>query len=400
VATTYTRHPGWRGWQYGRSMQAVGGHLVPVAPAYGEGCVTGLVPALMEGDLVAGGWPSWIPDEVLGARRTLLLVLDGLGWEQLQDRRSAAPNLTGFAGGAITTVAPSTTAAALTSITTGEPPGRHGVVGYRIAVGGPDRPTHSEVLNVLRWSTGGGDARRRHDPRDFQPCEVFGSQWPPVVTRELFADSGFTAAHLSDTRLLGYRDRSGLVDRVIEAFGGGEPFVYAYWDDIDRTAHEFGLADRYEDELAACDAMVGELAERLPAGTAIVVTADHGLVHVGENLVHLPSSVTTLLDGQSGEARFRWLHSRPGAAADLLAACHEAFDPVGWVRSVDEVVSDGWLGPEVTAVARARLGDVAVLARDPVAFVDPAESTSIDLIGRHGSLTADEMLVPVLAAVT
>jgi len=51
-------------------------------------------------------------------------------------------------------------------------------------------------------------------------------------------------------------------------------------------------------------------------------------------------------------------------------------------------------------VARARLGDVAVLARDPVAFVDPAESTSIHLIGRHGSLTADEMLVPVLAVVT
>jgi hypothetical protein len=229
---------------------------------------------------------------------------------------------------------------------------------------------------------------------------VFGSQWPPVVTREAFSESGFTAAHLSDTRLMGYRDRAGLVARAVEAFAGGEPFVYAYWDDIDRMAHEFGLTDRYEEELAACDAMVGELAERLPAGTAIVVTADHGLVHVGGNLVHLPPSVTTLVDGQSGEARFRWLHSRPGAAADLLAACHEAFDPVGWVRSVDEVVSDGWLGPEVTAVARARLGDVAVLARDPVAFVDPAESTSIHLIGRHGSLTADEMLVPVLAVVT
>jgi len=371
-----------------------------VAPAYDDGCVTGLVPALMQGDLVPGGWPSWLPDEVLGARRTLLLVLDGLGWEQFRSRPGITPNLTGFAGGAITTVAPSTTAAALTSIATGEPPGRHGLVGYRIAVGAPGRPAHAEVLNALRWSTGDGDARLRHDPREFQPCELFGAQWPPVVTREAFSESGFTAAHLSDTRLMGYRDRSGLVTRAVEAFAGGEPFVYAYWDDIDRMAHEFGLADRYEEELASCDAMVGELAERLPAGTAIVVTADHGLVHVGGNLVHLPPSVTTLVDGQSGEARFRWLHSRPGAAADLLAACHQAFDPVGWVRSVDEVVSDGWLGPEVTAVARARLGDVAVLARDPVAFVDPAESTSIHLIGRHGSLTPDEMLVPVLAVVT
>ncbi|MCS5665183.1 MAG: alkaline phosphatase family protein, partial [Acidimicrobiales bacterium] len=270
----------------------------------------------------------------------------------------------------------------------------------RIAVGGASGPPHGEILNALRWSTGNGDARRRHDPRLFQPCEMFGSQRPPVVTRAQFADSGFTAAHLSDTRLFGYADRVGLVDQVLGAFAREEPFVYAYWDDIDRTAHEFGLAERYNDELAACDAMVAELLHRLPAGTAVVVTADHGQVHVGERLIHLPEEVTGLVDGQSGEARFRWLHSRPGAASDLLAAAHQAFDHVGWVRSVDEVLSAGWLGDRVTSTARGRLGDVAVVARDPVAFVDPAEVSSIELIGRHGSLTAAEMLVPAVFALT
>ena len=390
----------WWSRQYGRPVQPAEVDAQPVAPAYDAACVTALVPALLHGDLVPGGWPSWLPGEVLGSRRILLLVLDGLGWEQLRFRSAAAPNLTALAGGPITTVAPSTTAAALTSISTGVAPGLHGVVGYRIAVGAPEEAAHAEVLNALRWTTGDGDARRRHDPREFQPCELFEAQWPPVVTREAFAESGFTAVHLSDTRLMGYRDRDGLVSRVLEAFDGGEPFVYAYWDDIDRTAHEFGLADRYEEELAACDAMVAELATRLPAGTAIVVTADHGQVHVGDQLIDLPQSVTRLVDGQSGEARFRWLHARAGSAGDLLEAAHEAFDAVGWVRSVDEVVTAGWLGPEVTAVARARLGDVAVLARDPVAFVDPAEAMSFHLIGRHGSMTVDEMLVPALAVVT
>ena len=375
---------------------SVGGATTPVVPAYHDACVTALVPALLEGSAA----PTWLPAKVLQARQILLLVLDGLGWLQLRDRTEVAPTLTDMAGGPITTVAPSTTAAALTSISTGLPPGEHGVVGYRIAVGGSSGPPHGEILNALRWSTGNGDARRRHDPRLFQPCEMFGSQRPPVVTRAQFADSGFTAAHLSDTRLFGYADRVGLVDQVLGAFAREEPFVYAYWDDIDRTAHEFGLAERYNDELAACDAMVAELLHRLPAGTAVVVTADHGQVHVGERLIHLPAEVTGLVDGQSGEARFRWLHSRPGAASDLLAAAHQAFDHVGWVRSVDEVVSAGWLGDRVTSTARGRLGDVAVVARDPVAFVDPAEASSIELIGRHGSLTADEMLVPAVFAVT
>ena len=375
---------------------SVGGATSPVVPAYHDACVTALVPALLEGSAA----PTWLPAKVLQARQILLLVLDGLGWLQLRDRTEVAPTLTDMAGGPITTVAPSTTAAALTSISTGLPPGEHGMVGYRIAVGGSSGPPHGEILNALRWSTGNGDARRRHDPRLFQPCEMFGSQRPPVVTRAQFADSGFTAAHLSDTRLFGYADRAGLVDQVLGAFAREEPFVYAYWDDIDRTAHEFGLAERYNDELAACDAMVAELLHRLPAGTAVVVTADHGQVHVGERLIHLPAEVTGLVDGQSGEARFRWLHSRPGAASDLLAAAHQAFDHVGWVRSVDEVVSAGWLGDRVTSTARGRLGDVAVVARDPVAFVDPAEASSIELIGRHGSLTADEMLVPAVFAVT
>ena len=384
--------------RYGREIMdhSVGGAASPVVPAYHDACVTALVPALLEGSAA----PTWLPAKVLQARQILLLVLDGLGWLQLRNRTEVAPTLTDMAGGSITTVAPSTTAAALTSISTGLPPGEHGMVGYRIAVGGSSGPPHGEILNALRWSTGNGDARRRHDPRLFQPCEMFGSQRPPVVTRAQFADSGFTAAHLSDTRLFGYADRGGLVDQVLGAFAREEPFVYAYWDDIDRTAHEFGLAERYNDELAACDAMVAELLHRLPAGTAVVVTADHGQVHVGERLIHLPAEVTGLVDGQSGEARFRWLHSRPGAASDLLAAAHQAFDHVGWVRSVDEVVSAGWLGDQVTSTARGRLGDVAVAARDPVAFVDPAEASSIELIGRHGSLTADEMLVPAVFAVT
>jgi len=375
---------------------SVGGVASPVVPAYHDACVTTLVPALLEGSAA----PAWLPEEVLQARRILLLVLDGLGWLQLRDRAGVAPTLAGLGGGPITTVAPSTTAAALTSLSTGLPPGEHGVVGYRIAVGGSGGPSHGEVLNALRWSTGDGDARRRHDPRLFQPCEIFGSQRPPVVTRAEFAESGFTAAHLSDTRLFGYADRTGLLDQVLGAFARKEPFVYAYWDDIDRIAHEFGLAERYNDELAACDLMVAELLHRLPAGTAVVVTADHGQVHVGERLVDLPAEVTGLVDGQSGEARFRWLHARPGAASDLLAAAHQAFDHMGWVRSVDEVVSDGWLGDRVTSAARGRLGDVAVAARDPVAFVDPAEASSVELIGRHGSLTADEMLVPAVFAVT
>ena len=106
----------------------------------------------------------------------MLLVLDGLGWEQLQERRHLAPTLASMVGGPITTVAPSTTATALTSITTGLTPGEHGLVGYRMEVAG-------QVLNVLRWGTASGDARRTIEPARTQPFDPFLGERVPVVSK-------------------------------------------------------------------------------------------------------------------------------------------------------------------------------------------------------------------------
>ena len=45
-----------------------------------------------------------------------------------------------------------------------------------------------------------------------------------------------------------------------------------------------------------------------------------------------------------------------------------------------------------------RIGDVVLAAREPVAFVDPALPNERKLRSGHGSLTPDEMYVPLLAA--
>ena len=136
----------------------------PVLPDYGHACLDGVVPAILERRLETR---AWLPAPILDARQVVLLTLDGLGWEQLQERAALAPTLSAMAGTAITTVVPSTTATALTSLTTGEPPARHGVVGYRVRVPGND------VLNVLRWRVPSGDARVSVPPGVFQGIEPF-----------------------------------------------------------------------------------------------------------------------------------------------------------------------------------------------------------------------------------
>jgi type I phosphodiesterase/nucleotide pyrophosphatase len=362
-------------------------------PRYGRDCVTELIPALLGPHPPDEDDNPIVGEEVTNAPAVVVLVLDGLGWSQLRARATIAPTLASMAGGAVTTVAPSTTATALTSISTGMPPGEHGVVGYRIDVDG-------EVLNALRWTTGRGDARQRIVPTEFQPEPAFLGQRPVVVTMAGFEGTGFTMAHLADVRHRGWHTMAGIVVDIRRAVASGEPFVYAYYDGIDKTAHVHGFAEHYDAELVACDRMVADLMMALPRGTAIVVTADHGVVDCLGNGVALAPAVDQHVERQSGEARFRWLHALPGHGRELRAAAEAAHGDQAWIRTVDEVIDDGWFGPSVSDTARARLGDVAVVAKERWYFLDPADAPRIELIGRHGSLTADEMFVPMLTFVS
>jgi predicted AlkP superfamily pyrophosphatase or phosphodiesterase len=347
-----------------------------------------VVPALLE---PPEQWPVWFPAAAADADQVVLLVLDGLGWEQLQARTSLATTMATMQGDAILTVAPSTTATALTSISTGLPPGEHGVIGYRMAIEG-------EILNVLRWWASGRDARDAIPPEKIQPNIPFLGHRPAVVTKAEFRHSGFTLAHLEGVRFSGYRMPSTLVAETARLVRKGESFVYTYYDGVDKVAHEYGLSDHYDAEIVAVDRMVEYLIRLLPSHAVLVLTSDHGQVDVGDDVVHLHSDVVSQMSYQSGEGRFRWLHARPGHARALYEATAARHGDTGWVATQEQVVDEGWFGPTVTEAARARLGDVALLARDPVAYLDPDDTGPFELIARHGSLTAPEMRVPLLVA--
>ena len=306
----------------------------PIIPQYSGPNVRGLIPAFLGPRGAAK--PSWIPAEAVKASQVVLLVIDGLGWEQLQARAHLAPTMMAMVGGPITTVAPTTTATALTSITTGLTPGEHGLIGYRIDVGG-------DVLNVLRWHTDGvGDARRLHEPKRLQPFDPFMGERVPVVSKADLERSSFSAAHLRGCTAVGWRVLSSLAVTVGEQLRAGERFVYAYYDGIDKIAHERGFGPYYDAELAYADRLVAEIIAALPSGAAVVVTADHGQVHVGDRIVEPGPAVSRLTHHSSGEGRFRWLHARPGAVADLAVAAAEAHTDVAWVVTREQTLDERW----------------------------------------------------------
>ncbi len=353
----------------------------PIVPRYSDDALNRVIPEILHGN----------------RRSSLLIVLDGLGWEQLTARWHLAPNLQAMSGGAITTVAPSTTATALTSLTTGLEPAEHGVVGYRMVVDG-------EVLNTLRWGTKDvPDARRVMPPEVVQPYAPFlgqsiGNQTIGMVNKAEFKTSGFSRAHLRGAELTGYRTLGTMIEEVVRLVGEGRNFVYTYYDGIDKVSHEYGLGAEYDSELVLCDWLVGQLLQRLPTGTEVHVTADHGQVDCRGGELPVDADVLALVSGLSGEGRFRWLHAGPAGVDALLVAATERHGHHAWVRSIDQIADEGWFGRSLSAGVRRRLGDVALVPFEPISFADPDDSGPYVLVGRHGSLTSAEMYVPKLTA--
>lgn len=364
----------------------------PMIPKYRGANLAGVVPGCLL--RTSGRRPDWFPDVLNTADRILLVLVDGLGFEQLSEYRAEVPNLASLSGGSITTVAPSTTATALTSLTTGATPLEHGIIGYRMSM-------HGAVMNTLSWRSERADMRKSFPPDEVQPVPPFAGMSIPVLSRRDLESSAFTHAHLRGSMPLGWRAMSSIIEQSRVLFESGENFVYAYYDGLDKIAHERGFGPYYLAELRAVDWLIGELLDGLPSDVTLAVTADHGQVAVGSRIVPLPEDLLRHLDHQSGEGRFRWLHCRKGRIDDVLRIAEEAFAEVAWVRSKERVIEEEWFGSRGSSAhsdeAIRRMGDVALVPFAPISFDDPADSGPFALECRHGSLTSAEMLVPLLA---
>lgn len=358
--------------------------------------------------LAAIGMPEVGDGLALGPHRcAIVLVVDGLGWRQLQAYPELAPTMTGVPARTIDAGFPSTTVTSLASIGVGLPPGEHGVLGTSVALGDSQEP-----FNLLVWGFGRQDTAvsdpEAVPPTRFQPVPtVFERADAAGVTtitvlKPAFVGSGLTQAIFRGGRIAA---TSGLDATLAAAHAAVAPpdrrcLVYCYHPDLDAIGHLVGPhSDEWCTELARIDEGVRNLARRLPPDVLLVVTADHGMLAIPDD------SLVDLADGSlmrgvrllTGEARARHVHTRPGARDDVRDAWAEQLSGFQVVTG-DEAVDAGWFGPHVTAAARPRIGDVVAVATSPTGALVHRELDAWGgrLAGMHGSLTPDELEVPLL----
>jgi Type I phosphodiesterase / nucleotide pyrophosphatase len=377
---------------------------VPPAPAFGRRSVAEVLTSAAA-SLGVDGFANTLG--LPPASRVCVVLADGLGRNLLKQKSAHTPFLRSVmqAGQGevpvwLDSTFPSTTAAALASFGTGLPPGQHGMVGYDVL-----DPAQDKVVNML----GNWDANV--DPLAWQPHPtVFeraaGSVTVTTVSLPQFGDSPMTRAALRGGNFVSAVTAHARTAAAAEAMAAAGPaLMYFYVNELDKAGHRFGCqSEQWEHQLEELDATVKRLNSSLPAGTTVLLTADHGMLDVPEQQRIDYAADPSLIEGvrhTAGEPRMVHLYlddpADAGANERLLTAWRTRFGDRIWAFSREDAIAAGLLGPVSPAVG-PRIGDVMIAARDALALYDTrrVRPAAMEVVGQHGSLTKAEREVPLL----
>jgi hypothetical protein len=379
-------------------------------PDYHGGSIVNLMASIQQG---RGGLPHpYAQHRLLSAelisqhRQVLLWVVDGMGLNYLQAHTQAV-NLNANLLGGMTSVYPPTTASAITTFLTGEAPQQHGLTGWHIyfrELGAilailPGRPRYGGVP----LGQAGVDLRTLLGTTPFTD-RIPGST--AILVPGMIANSDFTQCHLGASQMVTHSKLSELKGNIIQLLQNGRHrYLFAYWSELDSIGHHYGIwSNAAKQHLLEIDHAFGEILQQCQnTDTLIIVCADHGQIDSTPKkrltLDDYPDLAGSLLMPLCGEPRssYCYLKADETAAFDRYVANY--LDNEMKLFRSQEVLEKGWFGlGEPNPQMSHRIGDRVLLMNENYTLKDwLAQEKRYELIGVHGGLSEDELMVPLIA---
>ncbi|MGD8643496.1 MAG: alkaline phosphatase family protein [Chromatiales bacterium] len=381
-------------------------------PDYRGGGIVNLMSSIVRGlggqESLYPSCPALPPARLRAPRSVALLVIDGLGYEFLQ-RHGQGTRLLEHTAARLSSVFPSTTATAITSFLTGTAPQQHGLTGWHMYL--KELGCVMAVLPGQARFGGGGLSEARIEARQLLShrsiFERIAVQSYSVVPAHI-ARSDFNIAHQGPAELRSYQtldEYFGIIERLLRQ-GNHRQFVYAYWPELDRLAHEHGTASpQVLAHLKALDAAFARFLDRIAGSDALIaLSADHGFIDTPpEHAIELddhPRLRDTLLLPLCGERRAAYCYVGAERRADFEAYIHNELGHGIELRRTSELIEQGWFGlGEPHPRLRERAGDYVLLMKDDYIIKDwLVGERRYSQIGVHGGVSSAEMFVPLILA--
>ena len=357
-------------------------------------------------------------------KNIIVILLDALGYHQFKNWLVEKPDLIwnqlrndGLLV-PLTSICPSTTCAAITSFWTDSSPTQHGIMGYEMWLKEYGVTANMIEHKPITYRGGGGNlSLAGFDPESFLPVgsitDHFSAGGVDVHAFQHYSiiNTGLSRMFMKDAERHPIGTASDLwigIRELIESHPKTRKYIWAYWGNLDSISHLHGpKSERAKAELQTFSRafeqyFLDELSPDLKKDILVILTADHGQITTDRENQHLNLSQHPIFTEMlhmlpTGENRLAYLYIKPGKTEVvkeyIQAEWPEQFaliDPV-------EAVKAGLFGPgDPHPGIYDRLGDLIAAARGNAFWWWASKDNP--LIGRHGGLSEEEMLVPFLAA--
>lgn len=382
-------------------------------PDYHDGSIVNLMSSFLH---AFGGTSAYKPLALLSpssltdVKNVVFLILDGFGYEFLLNQEVNTIFHRALKG-KITSVFPSTTAAGITTFLTGLAPQQHAVTGWFMhlkELGG--------VATTLRFQPRCCPASLGWD--GVRPDLLYGSNHIfQQFNRQTYSihHKNITATDYNTTmntcpRKVSFTTLSGCLRQVkkIVSANQEQKFVFAYWDGIDRLAHEYGINS--PEVLKHFYELVKKLAALVKSlkntDTTLIITADHGLIDTEPSKIiqvkHHPELRDTLVLPLCGEPRVAFCYVRPSKIEQFEKYVAQYFDGVCDLYRSEELIHKHYFGLfEPDRRLFDRVGDYVLIMRENYIIKDflMGEEEKFN-IGNHGGVSKEEMFVPLIVLKT
>lgn len=355
-----------------------------------------------------------------GVKRVVVLLIDALGWNLINLLRDEIACLNSAEiCQPITSVFPSTTANALSSVWTGTAPAQHGLVGFKLFLKEYGTVAQMIGLSPAFMGIGARDvlADAGMEPEAFLATLGSAEQFSAsdVAVHDFkgaqIVDSALSKMHgrgvASRNGVLSFADMLAQASTMLESVPPNQrAYLHLYWPSIDMLSHRHGPFGA--STLAEARALFGQLQAGLldnlsPAareGTLVCLMADHGHITYDKSQAILlsqhPELNAMLLMPPSGGVRFPYLYAKQGMVQAVIDYVNRHLGELALPISAEKAFDLNLFGPKPYAkYARDRVGDVVLLMRDHATFIEPREEPFVrEIVAGHGGLSADEMESP------
>ncbi len=350
-----------------------------------------------------GSFEAFLTD----AEKVVIFILDGLSYNKFVENNENDMFRNYFK---VSSVFPTTTSSAVPSWFTGRTPKEHGLLGYILYL----RELGS-LVNMLEFSYPGIEGniystiikKKLHRLDNVFDLLKEKDKYGGILTHASISNSGLSYLIHKNGHLLTYQYMGDLLASLKKRLNEDwEGMLYIYWGFLDGLGHKKGPdSEAFSMELKRVLRELRHFIEsELPEDTLFVITSDHGMKQIPNDknylIKHIEAFNRHLSLPPAGEMRMMYFYlKKPWKIEEFKNFLQEQFGDTFELYSSKELDEKGYFGfgkphPEFYN----RIGDAVLIVKENYAFTYLYTGGEDRLSGMHGSLTEDELFVPVIFA--